>query len=76
MSNDSPAQKTAAATQQIQIQKERLRLYHNLLGEDKNKTCDKTGLQLEQSLNYSLHTFLHLSDIIRGISSLNKEITC
>ena len=41
----------------------RLELYISLFGQGTNKTCDKTGLQLTYSLNYSLHTFLHLSDV-------------
>ena len=43
-------------------QKQRLQLYNSLFGQDKNKICDKTGLQFSQSLNYSLQTFLHLHD--------------
>ena len=41
----------------------RLELYNSLFGESTKKRCDQTGLQLTQSLNYSLHTFLHLSDV-------------
>ena len=42
----------------------RLELYNSLFGQQKNKNKhDETGLQSQQSLNYSLYTFLHLSDI-------------
>ena len=41
---------------------QRLQLYNSLFAQDTTKTCDKTGLQSTQSLNYSLHTFLHLCD--------------
>ena len=48
--------------QKRQEQKQRLQLYNSLFGQDKNKLCEKTGLQFTQSLNYSVHTFLNLSD--------------
>ena len=41
---------------------QRLNLYNSLFGDEKNKICDKTGLRYTPSLNYSLFTFLHLSD--------------
>ena len=60
--------------QQIQLQvQQRLQLYNNLFGQNKNKICDKTGLQLTQSLNYSLYTFLHLSDIDWVLAIIDVE---
>ena len=43
-------------------QQQRLQLYNSLFGQEKSKGCEKTGLQSTSSLNYSLYTFLHLSD--------------
>ena len=45
-----------------EAQKQRLQLYNSLFGQDRNKICDKTGLQFIQSLNCLLHTFLYLND--------------
>ena len=42
---------------------QRLQLYNNLFGQEKNNVSDETGLQSTQSLNYSLNTFLHLNDL-------------
>ena len=41
----------------------RLELYKSLFGHGTNKGCEKTGLNSNESLNYSLYTFLHLCDI-------------
>ena len=52
-------------------QKERLLLYNSLFGQQTNSTCESTGLQLAPSLNYSLHTFLHLSDVSWVLAMIN-----
>ena len=57
-----PASSTRTTTKESKLPNKRLELYNSLFGEGGNKTCEQTGLQLTQSLNYSLHTFLHLSD--------------
>ena len=44
-------------------QLQRLQLYNSLFGQQRKNPCEKTGLHHESSLNYLLHTFLHLSDI-------------
>ena len=59
----------------------KLELYNSLFGQGRNKICDKTGLQLSESLNYSLYTFLHLCDVywvlamigIDDIDNLNSK---
>ena len=56
-----PINANTGETQHVQEQN-KLQLYNSLFGREKNKICDKTGLRLTQSLNYSLHTFLHLCD--------------
>ena len=62
-----PSTPTSTATTQLPIQnaaKQRLELYNNLFGSGTTKNrCDETGLQLKESLDYSLYTFLHLFDI-------------
>ena len=40
----------------------RLELYNSIFGQGRDRICDKTGLRLTQSFNYSLQTFLYQCD--------------
>ena len=53
--------------------KERLELYNSLFGQGKDNLCEKTGLQLSPSLNYSLYTFLHLSDLYWVLAMIDVD---
>ena len=52
---------------------QRLQLYNSLFGQKEIEICDKTGLKLISSLNYSLHTFLHLSDTGWVLAMINID---
>ena len=76
-----PTISSTAAQQVKQEHHQRLDLYTSLFGHGANKICEKTGLQLIPSLNYSLHTFLHLNDsywvlamiAIDGLDEMNEK---
>ena len=70
-------------TQTPRSQNDRLELYNSLFGQSNNSNTDlNTGLQLASSLNYSLYTFLHLSDTywvlamldIDGLKDINEKL--
>ena len=69
-STTEPAKTTATSNES----NTRLQLYNNLLNQGTNKICDKTGSQFQSSLNYLLHTFLHLCDINWVIDVAEIEI--
>ena len=64
---------TTTVSMKEQQGNQRLQLYNSLFGQEKNKICDKTRLQLTSSFNYSLYTFLHLSDKYWVLSLINIE---
>ena len=71
----SPSPSTASPTAvRPSIKQEvnpRLDLYNSLFASGSNKICDETGLQLTQSLNYSLQTFLYTCDIYWILSMID-----
>ena len=69
----TPSRKSTISKSDTLPQQQRLQLYNSLFGQEKNKICDKTGLQFTSSLNYSLYTFLHLSDKYWVLSLIDIE---
>ena len=54
-------------------QSQRLQLSNSLFGQEQKNPCEKTGIHHESSLNYLLHTFLHLGDTAWVLSMITID---